>query len=187
MGSMIRVFLAFEIPVQIKKEIASQRRKLVEDLPRARWVRPEGQHLTLKFLGDVDRTVLSDLGQRLEVQLRGLRSVAVQLAGTGFFPSARRPRVAWIGGRADGAEAVANVVDEVAASCGFDRERRRWSIHITQARIKEPWFSDAVDTFVAWGDGLELEPFTASEVVLYSSDLRPTGAVYTALGRFPLA
>jgi len=183
---MIRAFLAFEIPVHVKNDIASRRRRLAEELPRARWVRPEGQHLTLKFLGDVDQAALSKLGERLEPQLRGLQPVAVQLMGTGFFPSARRPRVAWIGGRADGAAPIVEAVETIAEKIGCDRERRRWSIHITQARLKDRWSEDDVDRFLEWGNQLDLERFEAREVVLFSSDLRPEGAVYTALGRYRL-
>jgi 2'-5' RNA ligase len=186
MASPIRAFLAVEIPVHVKNEIASRRQRLVEELPRAGWVRPEGQHLTLKFLGDVDQTVLSNLGELLEPRLRELQPVTVRLTGTGFFPSVRRPRVAWIGGSADGAGAVVETVETIAEGCGLDRERRRWSIHITQARLKDRWSEDDVDQFLEWGNRLDLEPFEAGEVVLFSSDLRPTGAVYTALGRFPL-
>jgi len=184
--SPVRAFLAFEIPEPIKREIDALRRALIERLPRARWVRPEGQHLTLKFLGDTEREVLARLEEDLRGRLRDSAPVTVRLAGCGFFPSARKPRVAWIGGRAEGADEVARVVDEIAGSCGFERDRRRWSIHLTQARIKEPWSEDAVERFLRWGEELDLEPFEASEVVLFSSQLRPTGAVYTALGRVPL-
>jgi 2'-5' RNA ligase len=183
----IRAFLAFEIPETIKDEIDRQRADIVKRLPRARWVRPEGQHLTLKFLGETEAEVLADLSERLAPRIRELPSVEIRLAGTGFFPNARRPRVTWIGGSAEGGEAVAGTVDRVARSCGFEGERRRWSIHITQARIKERWSPDDVELFTDWGRDLDLAAFAADEVVLFSSDLRPTGAVYTAIGRFPLA
>jgi 2'-5' RNA ligase len=186
-GTGIRAFLAFEIPETIKDEISRRRADIVRRLPRARWVRPEGQHLTLKFLGETSAEVLADLSDRLAPSIRELPGVEVRLADAGFFPNARRPRVAWIGGRADGGEAVAETVDRVARSCGFERERRRWSIHITQARIKDRWSPDDVDLFTDWGRDLDLAAFTATEVVLFSSDLRPGGAVYTSIGRFPLA
>ena len=78
------------------------------------------------------------------------------------------------------------VIEEVTARHGFDRERRRWSLHLTQARLRAPWPRDAVDRFLSWGDEVRLEDFVASEVVLFSSELRPSGAVYTALERMPL-
>jgi 2'-5' RNA ligase len=185
-GPPIRAFVAFEIPEPIKRAIALRRRDLVGSLPRARWVRPEGQHLTLKFLGDTGRDVLTRLEDALRERLCESSPVTIQLEGCGFFPSAGRPRVAWIGGRATGAGDIARVVDEAAGSCGFERDRRRWSIHLTQARIKEPWPADAAARFLKWGEELGLEPFEAAEVVVFSSELRPTGAVYTALGRVPL-
>jgi 2'-5' RNA ligase len=171
----------------VKREITERREPLRELLPRARWVRPEGQHLTLKFLGEVEPSVLDRLAAELEPRLCELPAIGVRLGGSGFFPSPRRPRVAWIGGSADGVDAVVGVVEDAAEACGFARERRRWSLHLTQARLKKPWPPEAVDRFLEWGEGLDLEPFAAPEVVLFSSELRPTGAVYTAVGRFPLA
>jgi 2'-5' RNA ligase len=150
-------------------------------------VRPEGQHLTLKFLGEVARERLGGLVRDLAPELQLLPRVEVQLAGAGFFPSATRPRVAWIGGRADGATAVAELIEATAERHGFARERRRWALHLTQARLRRPWPSDAVERYLEWGSRLDLEAFTATEVVLFSSDLQPTGAVYTALERMPLA
>jgi 2'-5' RNA ligase len=57
---------------------------------------------------------------------------------------------------------------------------------LTQARFKTQWSKAAVDRFLEWGDNLDLEAFICREVVLFSSDLQPGGAVYTALERFPL-
>ncbi len=182
----LRAFLALEIPETVKSQLAAAREGLQRELPKARWTRPEGWHLTLKFLGEVDRSILDSLTAEMGPRLRGLASVPVELGKTGFFPTASRPRVAWVGGTAGGAEDVVTVVEELAAGAGFPRERRRWSVHLTMARLKTPWPRAAVDRFLEWGEQLDLDPFTCREAVLFESDLQPGGAVYTALERLPL-
>jgi 2'-5' RNA ligase len=184
---LIRAFLALEVPAAVKMQLAAAQESLRRELPRARWTRPDGWHLTLKFLGEVAAPALDELAAALAPSLRGLGEVSVRLGGTGFFPSKERPRVAWVGGAADGAESVVAEVERAADAAGFPRERRPWSIHLTQARLKARWPSTAVDRFLEWGEALELEAFDCREVVLYKSDLQPGGAVYTALERLPLA
>ena len=182
----IRAFLAFEIPDEIRARLAVAQEELRHEFPAARWTRPEGWHLTLKFLGEVEHPVLADLCSELMQRISDLGTVPVKLAKTGFFPSSMRPRVAWVGGTADGVEGVVEVVEEVAEFVGFPRERRPWSVHLTQARLKTQWSKAAVDRYLEWGDNLDLEAFTCRELVLFSSDLQPGGAVYTALERFSL-
>jgi 2'-5' RNA ligase len=184
--AVVRSFLAFEIPEVVRSRLASDLEKLRESLPRSRWTRPQGWHLTLKFLGEVARPTLGDLVAELDPRLQNLEPVSVKLGRTGFFPTAMRPRVAWIGGSAAGGEGVASAVEAAATAVGLPRERRPWSAHVTLARMKSQWSKDAVDRFLEWGDGLNLDEFLAREVVLFKSDLQPGGAVYTALERFPL-
>jgi 2'-5' RNA ligase len=186
MAEAVRAFLALEIPEAIKEQIALSREALRSRLPKARWVRPEGQHLTIKFLGEVERARLEALPSQFGPELEGLGSVEVAFSGAGFFPSSRRPRVAWIGGSVSGVEPVVEAVERVAEANGFARERRRWSLHLTQARLNRPWPPEAVDRFLAWGRDLGLEPFVCSELVLFRSQLGPGGAVYTALERMRL-
>jgi len=185
-GEGIRAFLAFEIPEGVRSHLAAATNELRRDMPRARWTRPEGWHLTLKFLGETENLVLADLATGLAPRVRGLGTVDVHLGKTGFFPSSNRPRVAWVGGSAEGVEKVVQAVEEAAASVGFSRARRQWSAHLTMARLKSQWSRQAVDRFLQWGDQLNLEAFSCREVVLFKSDLRPGGAVYTALERFSI-
>jgi 2'-5' RNA ligase len=186
MADQVRAFLALEIPERLRAELAASREALRAELPRARWVRPESQHLTLKFLGETPRATLEAIAAALAPRLAGLGVVAVRLHGSGVFPTPGRPRVAWIGGSADGIAPVVESVEEVAEAHGFPRERRPWSLHLTQARLDPPWPQAAVDRFLAWGGGLELEPFRCAEVVLFESRLERGGAVYTPLARMPL-
>jgi 2'-5' RNA ligase len=181
-----RAFLALEVRPAVKERLAAAQENLRRELPRARWTRPDGWHLTLKFLGEVAASALDGLSAELSPRLRGLGEVNVRLGGTGFFPSQARPRVAWVGGAAEGVEAVVAAVERAAEGTGFPRERRPWSIHVTQARLKDRWPPAAVDRFLEWGEGIDLEPFNCGEVVLFRSDLQPRGAVYTALERLPL-
>lgn len=183
----IRAFVALEMPDSVREIIRREQCTLKAAMPRARWTRPEGQHLTLEFLGDSTTGQLARIEAELADRTKELSAVTIRLAGSGFFPSPMRPRVAWVGGRADGGIEVAEAVKAAATQAGFTRERRDWSLHLTQARLDRPWPRRAVEEFLDWGRTLDIDPFTCCEVVLFMSELRPGGAVYTPLERFPLA
>ncbi len=185
--SVIRSFLAVEIPAVVRRAIASSVAVWRRQLPRASWVRPDHLHLTLKFLGDVDEARLGRLGDQLAPALASSTRATVEIAGGGCFPSRGRPRVAWLGGRAPGLEAVAAVVEEVAARAGHQREQLPWQLHLTLARSRGEWGEADAVRFADLAAGLAVEAFAAAEVVLLASELRPTGAVYTRLRSFPLA
>lgn len=183
----VRAFLAFEIPEAVRSRLAAYRHALRSDLPAARWTRPEGWHLTLKFLGETEPKILDELTANLEPGLKGLGAVTAHLHGSGFFPTPANPRVAWIGGDVNGSEPVVAAVEAAAAAVGFARERRPWSAHVTLARLRSRWPHAAVERFLEWGRDVDLSAFACAEVVLIESSLEPGGAVYTPLERFPLA
>lgn len=183
---MVRAFVALEMPGRIREVIRREQSHLKTELPRARWTRPEGQHLTLKFLGEMPAHEVSAVAARIGAAVEGRPAVTVGLGGSGFFPSPRRPRVAWIGGRTDGGADLAAAVDTAAVALGFPAERRPWTLHLTQARLDRAWPLSAVEGFLEWGRSLDLGEFVSREIVLFSSELRPGGAVYTPLERYPL-
>lgn len=182
----VRAFAAFEIPAAQRARLEAELGELRRELPPSRWTRPEGWHLTLKFLGEVEHSTLVRLAGALHQHLEGHPAPSVHLGGSGFFPSPTNPRVAWVGGEVVGAEPVVEALEEAAEAAGFARERRAWGVHVTVARLKGRWPRSAVERFLAWGSALEFEPFACTEVVLFESALVPGGAVYTALERMPL-
>lgn len=181
----VRAFLAFELPEEVRAHLKSVRDEVRSVLPPARWTRPGGWHLTLKFLGETELVRLEELSTELGPRLAGHGPVKIELVGGGFFPSKKRPRVAWIGGTARGADAVAREVEAAAVQAGFAAERRPWSVHVTMARIKSQWSRDAVDTYLEWAGHSVQARCDCREVVLFASRLQPGGAVYTALERIP--
>jgi 2'-5' RNA ligase len=178
------LFVAVELPETVHEVIARGLGGLRRALPPSRWVRREAMHVTLKFLGEQPEAAVGELTDRLAPRLASLAPVGVALGGGGFFPHERRPRVAWLGGRAPGLEAWAAAVDAAAAECGVPPEARPFSLHVTLARIERPWGARAVDDFVHALGRWRFEPFVARELVLFESRLQPGGAVYAALRRF---
>ena len=183
----LRAFVAFEIPSAQRARLEAAMRELRRELPPSRWTRPEGWHLTLKFLGEVEHSALARLAGALHQRLAGQPAPSARLGGSGFFPSPAIPRVAWVGGAVVGAGPVVEAVEEAAEAAGFARERRAWSVHLTVARLHGRWPRSAVERFLFWGGGLELEAFSCRELVIFESALLPGGAVYTALERMPLS
>ncbi len=182
----IRTFLAFEIPESVRNMLAGEVDRLRRNLPPARWIRPENLHLTVKFLGQVERPRLKRLNLGLAERLEELSPVEFQLGGAGFFPSASQARVAWVGGRARGIEAVVEEVESIAAMQGFAPERSEWRLHLTVARLDRPWPRYAAEEFVSWGEDLSLPRFKGTRLVCFESRLQRGGSVYTALQRIPL-
>lgn len=177
----VRAFVAIGLPDPVRATIVEVAVRLRPQLPRASWVRPEALHLTVKFLGDVDADELVGFGDDAQRAVVSNGPVAVRLGGGGFFPNAGRPRIAWIGGEAPGLEPIAAVVDELAARRGVERERRRWTPHLTVARLRDPWSATDVERFREAMDALGVLDFECSELVVFASRLEPSGAVHTPL------
>ncbi len=182
----VRSFLALKIPETHRDQISILEKGWREELPSARWANPSNLHLTIKFLGSVEETLLERFTGELEQAATGCGEITVVFDRLGCFPSPKRARVAWIGGRADNADTLVKRVEDIAEKTGIPREKRPWALHLTVARLKKPWPLADAEKFVSWGQDLSFEPFVCSELILFESILRPTGAIYKTRARFGL-
>jgi len=180
----VRLFVAVDVPDALRDAIESEVVELLRpQLPEARWTRPEGRHLTLKFLGEVPEERTADVAEALREAACGHPPFRTAFATLGGFPSMRRPRVLWVG-IGEGADAMAGVAADVDAALeplGFAREKRPFAAHLTLARFKVPKPVGDLPAVLVPAKG-----FTAAEVVLVRSQLHPKGARYTEVARFPL-
>lgn len=169
---MARIFIAIELPDEIKETLSS----FCCDLPGIRWVPRDQIHLTLRFLGDVQPKEMTRLKEALAAIAFAPFPLAVQ--GVGHFPPHGHPRVLWIGlEESRPLLELQQCVETVATGIGIVPEERRFSPHITIARIKDN-ASAAVALFEAKHRPLRFPPFTVNEFVLFSSVLGPKGATH---------
>jgi 2'-5' RNA ligase len=188
MPVLLRAFVAVEIPGEVRAALEAVQSHLRQRRVRARWVRPAGMHLTLKFLGDIPVEQVAGVADALQAAARGRAAFSLTVAGIGVFPGLRRPRVIWAGlsGGTGPLSDLQRSVEERLAALGFPREDRPFHAHLTLGRCSEAVGSDlmaeALNFFAARGFG----EFDVRELVLFQSDLKPSGAVYTALARVKL-
>lgn len=194
----MRLFVAFDIDDAIRARIARWLDGVRDFAPEARWVKQESLHLTLKFIGERPDAELEGLKNAL-ASVRGT-FMEINFCGFGFFPTARSARVFWIGMEA-GAElaALAAAVDQKLMGLGIPKEERKFSPHLTLARLgggsgSPRWRKGdrPTNTFRSLQDKLAAFPvpefgsMTAREFFLYKSQLSPKGSTYTKLARFRL-
>jgi len=182
----VRLFLAIDLPSATRQRIATLQRELGERCAGWRWVRPESIHLTLRFLGQVTEDV--DLSMRPDWAraAAGVAPFPARVEQLGVFPPRGRPRILWLGvqdlGAASGLDTLARSLELAARSAGFAADEREFRPHLTLARAAgHARLSTPTDR--GWVDP---QPFEVRELVLFRSELHPTGARYTALARFPL-
>ena len=189
----MRAFVAIELPDRAKETLAG----VVAELRAARIgglrpVRPEGVHLTLKFLGDVPADRIGAIGDAVGRAAAQHAQFALYLSGVGAFPSGRAPRVLWAGvaGDLDRLAALQSSVDACLSELGFPRERRSFNPHLTLARLRDSASRDdrtrALAVLRAARPSDE-SGFDVDGVALFQSTLGPGGAVYRRLFRAPLA
>jgi 2'-5' RNA ligase len=184
----MRLFIAIEIPDSVKQQIALVQMQLKKAGADASWTRPEGIHLTLKFLGETDESKIQDLMNSLRTAVKGMELFRLAVSNAGAFPNLKNPRVLWIGlsGDLDPLVQLQESVEKEMQTLGFAPEERKFSPHLTLARIKypKPRFS--------WQQAIEALPtidataFEVRTVSLMKSELRGTGAVYAEMGSVEL-
>ena len=180
---MIRAFIALELPDAARRTLAELQDALGHALAPVRWVRHEGIHLTLKFLGDIPEGRVAEIGPALAAAIQGQRPLKLVIKGLGIFPGVRKARVIWAGLGGETADLIDlhQKVDAALASLGFDREGRPFKAHLTLGRFKKAPSAPAL--VAALEDRSDYPPcrLSAHRVVLYRSELRPQGARYTPL------
>lgn len=153
-----------------------------------RWVKPENIHLTLKFLGNVARTDLDGIAEAMADTVRAAPPIHLCAKGLGVFPGISRPRVLWVGlqGETHSLIEIQKRLDERLGRIGIAPDTRSFKAHLTIARAKGNLNSKPLAEVMAALGNIESAPFTAEEMVLYQSELKPDGAVYTRLKSVPL-
>lgn len=185
MGDAIRTFIALPLPdhlVRLAGDLQSELKGLGLAL---RWVRPENIHLTLKFLGQIPSQRVAEVTGAMQAAGRETPPLSLTVQGMGVFPGIRAPKVLWVGlgGATDALGRLQGRLEECLTEVGFAPERRPFKAHMTLARIKARVDADRLLQGLQAAGGYAPRPFEVQEMVLYRSELRPRGAVYTPLAR----
>ena len=183
MPPTIRTFIALELP----PSVISLLEKVQEDLKsmklRAKWVRPENIHLTLKFLGNINPGDIDKIGGAMMDTVDEFTAIDLVAGGIGVFPGIKRPRVIWVGlgGQIQLLFAMQRLLEDNLADLGFKKEKRPFKGHLTLGRFRQTVNPDTIRQIMREHANLSSEEFTAKRIILFKSDLKPTGAVYSQL------
>jgi 2'-5' RNA ligase len=174
----IRTFICIELPPTLKKRIEILQSELCTYGSGVSWVKPENIHLTLRFLGDVDLVAQPKLTEAIGKAVRGFHPFKIAVTATGAFPNFRNPRVFWIGidDLADCLIPLQRKIEEELVQAGFGKEDKRFSPHLTIGRVRQAKVEKLGEMLK--NSKVAREELTVEEIIIMSSDLRPTGPVY---------
>jgi 2'-5' RNA ligase len=180
----VRLFVALDIPESVRAALMECSAELSKICRSARWVRLEGAHVTLKFIGEVPEDRAEAIRTALAA-IRGFGPLDLHFTSLGFFPNAKRPGVLWAGIEARPEFArLATAIEERVAEFGVEREDRELQPHITLARFNS---AKGLDPLRGAIEKLGVPDFgrtTAREFHLYQSMLKRSGAEYTRLATY---
>jgi 2'-5' RNA ligase len=183
----VRLFIAIEIPENIRTGFASLLKEFRALAPQLKWVRAENLHVTLKFLGETESAKLDALQSALS-SVRSTAAVELEFRGLGFFPNEKRPRVFWAGMEVSAnLKTLAADVDQAAHGLGFPLEERPFTPHLTLARFSLPGIPPKLLQAMKEKSGQPFGSLRTQEFHLIESKLKPTGAEYTTLQTFHFA
>lgn len=184
----MRLFIAADLTAQQKKEVSALQRRLSGYLEGIKWVREEGLHLTLKFLGEVDPGRIAALEAALAAAAGEVPPFQMRCGGVGVFPAPGRARVIWAGLQ-EGAAALtktANVLERELLRSGFPRSNRPFKPHLTLGRVRDPLPEQVIRRFLEQESSILTSPALIDTLTLYRSNLTPRGALYEPLRKYYL-
>ncbi len=190
--SLIRAFIAVELPEALKKELADLETQLQKNSPSVvKWVDPTSIHITLKFLGSVSEDSIDELMLVIEESVQGLTPFQLQVSEVGAFPNMNSVQVVWVGVKGELARIreLQTRIEANSEQLGFPRESRYFTPHLTLGRVRN---EATLNERQRLGKLLSETKFTAmnniavNAVNLMKSQLTRTGAIYTCIGSVKL-
>lgn len=187
-GAALRAFVAIDLPAPIKEALGRLQAELALSPEIIRWVRPENLHLTLQFLGEVPEARVVAVGAALEGVAHRADPFVVSLARLGAFPSLGTPRVVWVGVErgVERVEVLARAVGRALRPLGFKPEDRPFRPHLTLGRVRLTRAREPLVRAVEQARDVAVGEVLVDRVVLFRSDLRPSGPIYAKLRECPL-
>ena len=132
----MRLFIAIDLPEDIRSALAELERDLKPISDSVRWVAPDSVHLTLKFIGETPESRVEEIDAALAAL--SWKPFMVLVRGIGFFPGKRSPRVLWAGLDASTMDGLAQQIDTRMERLGFEKEKRAFRPpHLTLARSRD--------------------------------------------------
>ena len=180
----MRLFTALDLPEDVLERV-SQMQVRLRPTAKINWSATANLHVTTKFIGEWPEERLSELQAALAA-VPSRPGIEVHVHDLGFFPNAKSPRNFWCGIDAPGLAELAADTDAATSALGIDSEKRKYSPHLTLARIKERPDLSRLHRAIELEATLDFGSFAARSFYLYRSQLKPTGSVYTKLAEFPL-
>ncbi len=183
----MRTFIAFDITAETRAALRAVQKSLSK-LNAVRWTNPASVHLTMKFIGDVPDSHLPDVLAAMRHCVAGVPPLDVNVRGLGCFPSPARPRILWAGveGSVDPLRQISSCLNTTLADLGVPPDNKGFRPHVTVGRVRGRVDSDALDAALGQFARHDFGQNTLSELVLYMSELAPSGARYTKMGAVPL-
>lgn len=180
---MVRSFLAVELPEAILNRIGEVQKELKSSSADVRWVIPGNIHLTLKFFGNIEAPEIGSIVKSIEEPVRTTAPISITVRGVGAFPGLKNPRVIWVGLH-DEREAFVSFqkrLESELGRIGFPPEDRPFHPHLTLGRMRSNRGKDELVGRMERYREEEFGNFQVDKVVLFKSDLKPTGPIYTRL------
>lgn len=186
--SQIRAFIACDIPEALLQKISEVREKLEEVGADVSWTKASGIHITLKFLGDIEEGSVDKIFEAVMEAAKRQGPFEISIKGSGAFPGLIKPRVLWLGvaDRSGTLLKIQQELDSGLKAVGFEPEEREFRPHLTIGRVKGAGGIERLSTAIKGFKDIEIGSFVVDAVLLYRSELKPAGAVYTKLREIKL-
>jgi 2'-5' RNA ligase len=183
----LRCFIAVEIPGPVKRSLGDMIANLKKSGSDVKWLPPENIHITLKFLGSTDESLLEKIKGSLSKKFSPYSPFYITISGVGCFPDERRPRVVWVGTHESSGHVrdVHKAIEAEMAKFGFPVEEREFSPHLTIGRVKGRKGMAALMKMLDAYRQVSFGDLEVGGVTLMKSELNPAGAKYFPLAEIP--
>jgi len=183
---MIRTFLAFELPFEIRQQIILFRDSIKNySAHKIKWVEDENLHITLQFIGDIKENDLLDLSEIFRDIYQPIGKITFKYEKQELVPG-RNPRIIWLKFETDSKTIykTSHNLRNALFEKGYKVDKKPLKFHITLGRIKKELDFDEINSFLH--TDFELSDFTINHVTFFKSTLTPSGAIYKVIEKYKL-
>uniref|UniRef100_A0A7V6CE34 RNA 2',3'-cyclic phosphodiesterase n=1 Tax=Thermodesulfobacterium geofontis TaxID=1295609 RepID=A0A7V6CE34_9BACT len=189
---MVRAFLAIDLPQELKKELFNLSKTFNYEGLKLKWVEEENLHLTLRFFGNISESLVEKIYEKCKEVCKEIEPFELTLGLVSYFPLKGTPRVIWIGidSASNNLLKLDNLLKKTLKPLKLKEEREEFHPHVTLLRVKEKTDPVALKKFFEElkraSEKLKGRSFFVREIIIFKSDLFPSGPKYTPLKIIPL-